>query len=76
MDIYLDSIQLSTEDINTPDRFVFEMISNPVSVDVLGPVSSLLDQGSSEYSFLPQLNQALQNTKARIKNNSFSSSPQ
>mmetsp|Transcript_74245 Transcript_74245/g.214629 ORF Transcript_74245/g.214629 Transcript_74245/m.214629 type:complete len:82 (-) Transcript_74245:109-354(-) len=75
MHIYLDAIQLSTEDINTTDRFVLEMISNSVSVDVLWPVTSLLDQGSSEYSFLSQLNQSLQNTKARIKNNSFPSSP-
>jgi hypothetical protein len=72
---YLDCIQLSTEDINTTNRFVLEMISNPVPIDVLWPITSLLDQDSSKYSLFPQLNQALQNTEARIKNNSCSSPP-
>ena len=62
-------LQLATPGVSISNFFVVEVFLDLITMNVLQPVPPLLDEGTGENTFLAQLNNSLQNTKATVKNN-------
>ena len=62
-------LQLATPGVGISNFFVIEVFLDLITMNVLQPVPPLLDEGTGTNTFLAQLNNSLQNTKATVENN-------